>query len=110
MQVPEPTVDVGGEDDGASGAGRASNIGPESPRQVAYFLASFNAMLREVRWVVQALRVLMNGCHRSNVHCEEEEGEQCSGAHHGARHGGSCAILAAFVCQLLLRCVCFYSS
>lgn len=89
MQVPKPTVDVGGEDDGASGAGRASDIGPESPREIVYDLASFYAALWEVRRVVEALRVLMNGRRHSDVHCEEEEEEQRSGAHHGARHGGS---------------------
>jgi len=102
VAVPKPTVDVGGEDDGAFGAGRASDIGPESPREVVFDLASFYAALREVRRVVEALRVLMNGRRRSDVHCDDEE-EQCSGDHHGTRHGGS-AQSVSVNCQLLLRC------
>ena len=77
-----------------AGLGGASDIGPEPPWKVIYDLASFHAVQRHVRRVVEALRVLMNSCCRcrDDVHRGEEE-EHCSRAH-GALTGGSYASLA----------------
>ena len=52
------TEDVGGEDDGAAGLGRAGDVGSEAPWQVADHLAGLAAGQRQVRRVAEALRVL----------------------------------------------------
>lgn len=50
-----PTEDVGGENDGAPGLGRACDVGSEAPWQVADDLTRLAGTQRQVRRVVEAL-------------------------------------------------------
>lgn len=88
MNVGEPTVDIGGEDDGLFGVGGPGDVGPKPPWEAVHDLASLNSAQRQVRRVVDALRVLMN-VRPHDVHRRSEVNEEhCSRAHYRLDTGG----------------------
>ena len=94
------TEDVGGEDDGAAGLGRAGDIGSEPPGKVADDLAGLAAGQRQVRRVAEALRVLgRSGRSSSSKHAGEAE-KDLRGPH-GAGTGSPNNRLLVAAAQLL---------